>query len=148
MKLAFYKGKGNWIDKIIRWRTKSIYSHAELIFDDNDLWFSSSPSSGVRFLSRVNPTEPADWDYIYIPASEKIEKEAYLAAREIEGKKYDWIGAIFGVGLKTKLENPKRFFCCEAIAYALQGFVNIKSLNSPYGIYRDLVNINNKEINC
>ena len=30
IRLAFYKGKGDWVDKVIKWWTKSQYSHVEV----------------------------------------------------------------------------------------------------------------------
>ena len=43
IKVAFYKGGEGWQHKIIRWWTKSIYSHAELVMPDNFTWISISP---------------------------------------------------------------------------------------------------------
>ena len=67
--LAFYKGKGNLIDKIIRFWTKSKYSHVEIII--NDVWVSSNPKVGVT----VNSLRPLTnkWDYIdvKVPKNEK-----------------------------------------------------------------------------
>ena len=52
MYLAFYKAKGNFIDYLIRKRTKSKYSHVELVLEldsqNNMLCMSSKPGVGVR----------------------------------------------------------------------------------------------------
>ena len=46
-KIAFYKAKGNIIDKSIRLWTRSKYSHCEIVIGEN--WYSSSPrDKGVR----------------------------------------------------------------------------------------------------
>ena len=42
IKIAFYAGEGNYINRIIKWWTKSPYSHAELIMPDNT-WIGISP---------------------------------------------------------------------------------------------------------
>jgi hypothetical protein len=135
MKLAFYKGKGNLIDKIIRWRTKSVYSHVEIVFNGikPSLWFSSSPrDGGVRFRE-IKP-DPEHWDYIELGRGTT---DAYLAAKAIERKGYDYVGAIFGAGLKTHIENPKRYFCCEAVAYALKDVIKLTAVSSPAELYNE-----------
>ena len=43
IKVAFYKAQGDYINKIVRWWTKSKYSHAELILPDDVTWISISP---------------------------------------------------------------------------------------------------------
>ena len=53
MKLAFYKGKGNWVDLIIRVFTNSPYSHVEIVLNKD--WYSSSPrDGGVRVKQIVD----------------------------------------------------------------------------------------------
>ena len=44
IRLAFYKGKGDWVDKLVRWWTKSQYSHVEVVVGNT--WISSSPRDG------------------------------------------------------------------------------------------------------
>ena len=60
--LALYKGKGNWVNSIIRWRNQSIYSHCELIVDG---WMYSSTvhDGGVRCKLQSYLREE-DWDII------------------------------------------------------------------------------------
>ena len=52
IKVAFYKGRGNWKNKIIRWWTKSKYSHAELILPDEITWVSISPLLAGKVSAR------------------------------------------------------------------------------------------------
>ncbi len=62
--LALYKGKGNWVNSLIRWRSQSIYSHCEIIVDG---WMYSSTvgDNGVRCKPQGYLSE-ADWDIIPI----------------------------------------------------------------------------------
>jgi hypothetical protein len=133
MKLAFYKAKGNLIDRLIRWRTKSIYSHVEIIFEAAgwDLWFSSSPREGGARFKRVK-ADATHWDYLDLGSGETL---AFERARTLKNKRYDYLGAILGVGLKTKIENPRRYFCCEAVAFALEGVIKLTSVSSPGELY-------------
>ena len=45
IKVAFYKGTGDLFNKIVRWWTKSPYSHAELILPDGVTWIRIGPFS-------------------------------------------------------------------------------------------------------
>ena len=56
VKIAFYKGKGNWINKIIRWWTRSNYSHAELVLPNKMTWIGISPFLSSKVESRHNIT--------------------------------------------------------------------------------------------
>ena len=51
--IAFYKGEGDILNKIVRWWTKSQYSHAELILNDRETWISISP----KFLSKIEASK-------------------------------------------------------------------------------------------
>ena len=53
IQVAFYKGRGGWTHKIIRWWTKSPYSHAELIMPDDKTWISISPFLTSRVAPRI-----------------------------------------------------------------------------------------------
>jgi hypothetical protein len=150
MKLAFYVGKGNLIDRIIRWRTKSKYSHVELIFDGipggdrsevyNNLWFSSSPRDGGVRIKSVSP-QKSSWEFVKIPSTIEQECDCFERAIEIKGRKYDFIGAILGAGLKIRVENPRRFFCCEAAAYALKPLMSLTAISSPGELYQEVTHL-------
>ena len=53
IKVAFYKGKGNCVNTIVRWWTNSVYSHAELILDDNITWIGISPFVKSKINKRI-----------------------------------------------------------------------------------------------
>ena len=53
IKVAFYTGGEGWQHKIIRWWTKSIYSHAELVMPDNFTWISISPFLESKVAKRL-----------------------------------------------------------------------------------------------
>ena len=74
IKLAFYKGKGNWKNKVIRWWTKSPYSHVELILPDGDTWVSISPmltsTVSKRSISTVKDLNELDQEPKFLVANE------------------------------------------------------------------------------
>ena len=64
--VAFYKGKGSWKNKIIRWWTKSPYSHVELVLPNETTWVSISPFLTSRVAERpVHEVQNLnDWDFL------------------------------------------------------------------------------------
>lgn len=139
--LAFYKGKGNLIDKIIRFWTKSKYSHVEIII--NDVWVSSNPKVGVT----VNSLRPLTnkWDYIdvKVPKNEKYLQTVLKFIELQKGKKYDLIGAIFGAGLNIDFEHKDKWFCSELVAAILLLFREKYILQH---LKEDIFNVSPKEL--
>ena len=65
IKVAFYKGRGDLFNKIVRWWTKSPYSHTELILPDGVTWIRIGPFSLSKLsaIKREN-WEPQNWDFV------------------------------------------------------------------------------------
>jgi len=141
MYLAFYKGKGDWTDWIIRKWTKSKYSHVELIIGEPEdgIWYSSSPRS-LRVEARHINYHSENWDIVSVSGSEYKVRNFYLKTM---GAKYDWMAIFFSVGIlkwysKCLLQNPKKYICSEWCATAL-GLENAckytpGSLAKQYGV--------------
>ena len=80
IRIAFYKGKGNWKNKVIRWWTKSPYSHAELVLPDEITWVSISPflTSTVSARSVYQVKNLEDWDFLDFELSWRGPVQEYL----------------------------------------------------------------------
>jgi|TARA_R110001583_G_scaffold7472_21_gene37036 hypothetical protein len=120
IKIAFYAGEGNYINRIIKWWTKSPYSHAELIMPDNT-WIGISPfkTSKIESVEKL-VFEPCDWDIIDLEiTSEQLSliKEFFDSTR---GCKYDWVGMILSQFLPYHIKRKGKWYCSEWIAYALR----------------------------
>jgi len=92
IKVAFFKGKGSLLDKIIRWVTKSEYSHIEILI--GNIWYASYAEDGcVRAKKNAHKGLKEDWDYITLPQhyEERI-KEAYKVCN---GDTYSYINLLF-----------------------------------------------------
>ena len=127
IKIAFYKGRGDWKNKIIRWWTKSPYSHAEMVLPDGVTWLSISPLLSSTVAAREKAAHNADnWDFLEIG----IDKEQYRVIldffEETEGCRYDWIGMIMSQLLPFNIKRKNKWYCSEWIAYALRiaGVIN------------------------
>lgn len=136
IKVAFYKGSEEFLDKVIQWWTKSPYSHCEIVIDG--VSYTSSPrDGGVR--GRIINWKPEHWDFIEVhpdvqPTPEQVRQWFF----DHWGQKYDWLGLIgfvFPKGLR--FNSQKRWFCSEACATAL-GLSNPSSF-TPQGLYDELV---------
>ena len=71
IKIAFYKGEGNYLNSIVRWWTKSIYSHAELVLPDGVTWVGISPFLKSKVASRKKLIiDPSEWDFIALDVTQ------------------------------------------------------------------------------
>ena len=66
IKVAFFKGDGDWHNHIVRWWTKSPYSHAELVLPNEITWISISPllTGKVSARSIYDVKNLQDWDFL------------------------------------------------------------------------------------
>ena len=127
IKIAFYKGRGGFLHKIICWWTKSPYSHAELILPDNLTWVSISPflSARVAARSKYQIENLEDWDFLNFnlswrdPVQKYQLKQLYDFIDETNGSKYDWFGMILSQMCPYLIKHRDRWYCSEWIAHAL-----------------------------
>lgn len=149
--LAFYKGKGNWIDWCIRFATRSEYSHVEIIYghperdrSEPQYCFSSSGrDGGVRFKSILLSEE--NWDIIQLDWIEhfnsKCSSEEYEKFDAELGKKYDFKGILLSQFFNFGRHDEKRWFCSELCASFI-GLPNPQTY-SPGSLFKtlDLMNV-------
>lgn len=115
---AFYKGTQAGMpgiyNRIVRWWTRSKYSHVELVFADGLAASASAPDGGVRF--RRIQFDPDRWDVVDLPAHLAPAALAWFGAHA--GQPYDWLGVLH-FALSPVGDNNQRWFCSEAAAAAL-----------------------------
>lgn len=121
IRIAFYKGYGNILNRIVRWWTASEYSHVELVLPDEKTWVGISPFLKSKVSSRTKTLEEVDeWDLVEIELTQDqldIIMEFY---EYTEGQGYDWIGMLLSQFLPCRIKHRKRWYCSEWIAYALR----------------------------
>lgn len=117
MKVAFYKstrpGIAGIYNRLVRWWTRSPYSHAELIFSDGMAASSSFADGGVRF-KRID-FDPAHWDFVDVAGNDTVARQWFT---DHQGDPYDlWGNVGFVVGPVS--DDPGKRSCAESIAEAL-----------------------------
>ena len=118
LRAAFYKGTHAGLpgvyNRLVRWWTRSPYSHAELVFDDGQAASSSAMDGGVRF--KAIEFDPALWDFVPVPAGLAPAARAWFA--EHSGQAYDLLGNLHFV-ISAVGDDKRKWFCSEAVAAAL-----------------------------
>ena len=127
IRLAFYKGKGDWVDKVIKWWTKSQYSHVEVVVGDT--WYSSSPRDGGVRSMRMEDYNAEHWDIIDYPGVSA--SDVFDLFRKTKGSKYDFIGILFSQVLPIGLHSSTKWYCSEWAAELKYNNTNI----SPQELY-------------
>jgi hypothetical protein len=118
LRAAFYKathpGLPGVYNRVVRWWTKSTYSHVELVFPTGYAASSSYMDGGVRF--KVIDFDPDLWDFVEIPRA--LEQQAWAWFEAHRGQPYDLLGNLRFV-LAPVADDKKAWFCSEAVAAAL-----------------------------
>lgn len=115
VRLALYKAKGEIGNALIRWWTRSPYSHCELLLEDGYAYSSSIRDGGVR--RKIIDLDSGHWDVIDIPwADNKKIYNYYLLSMH---DKYGWLDLLHSQVFNTALDQPRAAFCSEWCAAAL-----------------------------
>ena len=126
--VAFYKGKGTWVNGLIRWWTKSEYSHVELIVDG--VWYTSATwEKGT--VARALKGNPEKWDMVELPCTVEQKVNATVSARNKLGKGYDYWGILFSQVLPWKGDRSDRWFCSEYLYSCLADAGIVAGLVKP-----------------
>ncbi len=122
--LAFYRGRGTWVDRVIRVATRSPYSHVELILSphrpvegdiDRPAFSASGRDGGVR--CKTIAFDLAKWDFV--PVVWADEARLHHAIQTYSGLRYDYLGLLFSQIFNLRRDAPDRWFCSETVAWIL-----------------------------
>lgn len=142
--LAFYKGEGDWIDRAVRWATRSPYSHVEMVCDDRPPshrgWFEGLSASIRDGGVRLTPIaiKPGHWDFVELPWEDA--DTAWNFALQQIGAPYDLRGILGSQIVALRRQSPDRWFCSELCAAAL-GMGQPETL-SPGGLHARVTDMN------
>jgi len=117
---ALYHGAGRWDDRLVRFRTGSIYSHVELLQGDDGYGgrraiSSSGRDGGVR-IKHID-FHPDRWDMVRLEGW--CRPDAWERACRHLGAPYDWSGILGTFGLPIWRQSREAWWCSELLAYAV-----------------------------
>ena len=113
VQLALYKARGNWLNRLICWWTRSPYSHCELVINGT-CYSSSIRDGGVRGKAMALPS--ASWDLIDLPWADPQQAQSWFDRHA--GERYGWLDLLTGQLLGMRRDG-RGVFCSEACAAAL-----------------------------
>ena len=118
IRIALYRGT-SIISRLIQWQTRSVYSHAAALLDDDSVieaWHCGGVSHVPTLQSNHTPDTPVD---IFIVRSTLGQQEIYerFLKRQV-GEKYDF-QAVFRFLSRVPASKNNKWFCSELVAAAL-----------------------------
>lgn len=130
IKIAFFKGeRKSYLHRFIRWYTKSIYSHAELVMPNENKWVGISPflTSTVGVREKIIPIEDQreNWDFLTFTLNWREPVRQYQLDQldkfieKTLGSRYDWFGLIISNLTPFLVKKKDKWYCSEWIAHAL-----------------------------
>ncbi len=144
LKAAFYKGKHRLFNKLVSVWDRGLYSHMELVYEDNQAASSSFMDSGVRF--KHIEFNDSNWDFIELPRGLFDESISRSWFENHLGYKYDFLGLIrFAFG--PIKQNKKKWFCSEACLESI-GINDAWRFtpNSAYALLKSMVEKEDKNV--
>lgn len=129
--IALYKGKpsDDWFHilshYLIRLRTLSKYSHAELVID-RTCYSSSSRDGGVR--AKQIDIYSGKWDVITINVPDELKQQALLWFKQNNEKNYDWSNILRYI-IPFYPQRKDQYVCFEAVGESL-GFAGAYKLTA------------------
>lgn len=130
IKLAFYKGDGNILDKFVKYMTDGKYSRVAII-DKNGQWYFCVPNEGV-IKKNMNPNH-TKYDYVEIDCDQSNYNKAIQFLNNQLGKSNNYLGLLLSKSFHF-LDYEERWFSSELAA----NFLNIikrGDINSSYFTY-------------
>lgn len=119
IKIGFYKNPYRFkiIHALIRWWTKSIYSHVQICV--GDVWYSAEPGGVVKFDKPKRPFAYDELDIALDVTDENLSKTVAFLEEQV-GKGYDFTGIMLSQILPLEVDNRSRWFCSELTTKALK----------------------------
>lgn len=134
VQLALYKARGTLFNALIRWWTRSPYSHCELVINGT-CYSSSIRDGGVRGKVMALPSDK--WDVIELPWADDTAVTDWFIAHERD--RYGWLDLLTGQLLGMQRDH-RGVFCSEACAKALG--LRGSTRMSPQGLLDACLDIN------
>lgn len=117
MQIVLFKGT-SWISRMIRWQTRSKYSHAAILTEGGTL-VESLEGKGVQSTCDWNRPENADIFDVPSTQDQRNSIMGFLSAQV--GKPYDWLMVVrFVTRRQEGRRTSGKWFCSELVFAAFQ----------------------------
>mgnify|MGYP003388997292 CR=1 FL=1 len=134
MQLAFYKGK-SIISKLIRWKTRGVYSHVAVVFSKYDVLEAWQGTNSVRWIKSLSAGHTSGTPVDIFDLDAEVDIKAALAFAQAQiGKKYGYRTILkFLTGTSDDSQND--WICSEiALAIVRAGDVNLLARVDAYKV--------------
>ncbi|WP_299377177.1 hypothetical protein [uncultured Kiloniella sp.] len=140
IKVAFYRNKGKWWNRLIRFWTSGPYSHCEIVLDPKTgLCVSSSEwDGGCRY--KTIDLHPDHWDLVTLNDVFPHKVKTFANPKCDAKLKYDWLGILLSQVLPLARHSKNKWFCSEFCAAAIG--LSEAQRYSPNALYRLLSDFN------
>lgn len=121
--LAFYKGTGRLDDRLIRFSTRSEFSHVELLLAGDDD-YRTRPVAAISASGRDGGVRRKEIDFrsdnwVVLPVFGWAHDDAWKFAFNHLGEGYDWAAILFSFIIPIRRQANTRWFCSELCAEAI-----------------------------
>lgn len=137
--VAFYRGRGTFADRVVRYATRSPFSHCELIRADKPPRRGDTvtciSASGRDKGVRIKDIELKDgkWDIYAVPWAPE---DAWDRAAKHLDQPYELWSMVVSQLFNFRRGKRGKWFCSELVAYALG--LNLPQAKSPGDLLRDI----------
>ena len=111
-----FSRNGGIISRLVRFFTRSDWSHVDLYDPSTQTVIGAMPPSGVREIS-LSDLLATSSHVVAVTYTGICPKKLLAYARSKIGASYDW-RALAGFVTKSMLDNPAKYFCSELVAKA------------------------------
>jgi hypothetical protein len=128
IQVAFFKAGDSIPDKLIKFWTKSQYSHVEILIEGFS--YDANTKLGLRKYAR-DSYDLEQWDVISLDVEislENLGKIERFIKNQI-GLKYDWRGIFLSQFVNIGLDSDNKWFCSEFVTKILQLFLIEETLD-------------------
>jgi uncharacterized protein YycO len=132
--VSLHKAHG-FFDKLIKWQTRSEYSHAAILLSENEI-VEARGLHGVRQLSEFHFKKNEEIDIYSVEVTDEQAAKITSFVNAQLGKAYDWTMVIrFVTRKQATLGSINRWFCSEIIYAAFeQAGVDLLQQTEPWEV--------------
>ena len=121
--VAFFAGKIDRWDRVVRWWTGSPYTHTEIVLPDTVSWIGISPFRGGKLSLKkrksLSPERVGEWKYLAFDCTSAQVERLRDFFGKTRGCSYDWFGMIASQVTPWRVKTPGKWYCSEWCAHAL-----------------------------